>query len=478
MEVVLLGETSKEYMEKQAKIVATAAKLSRFNGDVLEVYENLTDDYEKNVEFIKRVIAMGHDSIIDHDYVVFALKNVSAVVEQTIIEQRFCSFTIKSRREVDFSKAGYYIPNFYNEDHQLLKDNESLQTLYKVEMNYLFDEYNKLIEMGVPVEDARYILPYSFYSNLIMGLDVHALKDLIIHLTKGKNSNISELKELGEKLYDIMKDRCEYIKDVVDHSKQENKDLVEEYLDRIMFGKKQAVVEDTFLDNPILLSATKNIDDTLFISAIMRVYGCSYERSLQLYETYFQGNSEVCFERKEQLIRLINKDKQELKNIQFSFQIPISLANLTHLTRHRTVQLLIPDFAPIRDLSRFKVPDSIIEAGYPIDALLQRHQGMYSEIKNANVRDEDLVYFYLSGNMFQVVANMDGKTLEHFARLRCCNKAQWEIRKIGNEMRNLVTDESSYYSKILGPTCEVEQTCHEGRECCGKIKKLLQKKNS
>ena len=477
MEVVLLGETSKEYIEKQAKIIASAGKLSRFDGDVLKIYENLTGNFEENIKFIKRVIKMGHDSITDHDYVVFALKDVSILVEQIIIEQRFSSFTIKSRREVDFSNVGYYVPDFHNQENQIVEMNQELQTIYKKHMNMLFSEYHNLTEQGIKVEDARYILPYSFHSNIIMGLDAHSLKDLIISLTKGKNSNITELRELGEKLYDIMKDRASYIQDAIDQSKQKNKDAVEEFLNQIMFDRYQWL-QDEHLDTTLLLSSTKKIDETIFISAIMKTFGYSYEKSFELYQTYLNGNEKSRKELKSKLMKLILKEQEALKNINFSFQIPISLANLTHLTRHRTVELLIPDFVPIKDLKRYKAPKSIINSGYHLEKIFEQNQELYNMFKNIGVRDEDLVYFYLSGNMLNVVANMDGKTLSHILRLRCCNKAQWEIRNIANEMRSLVTDESKYFSNILGPACETEGICYEGKESCGKIKKLICKSNN
>lgn len=477
MEVVLLGETSKEYIEKQAKIIASAGKLSRFDGDVLKIYENLTGNFEENIKFIKRVIKMGHDSITDHDYVVFALKDVSILVEQIIIEQRFSSFTIKSRREVDFSNVGYYVPDFHNQENQIVEMNQELQTIYKKHMNMLFSEYHNLTEQGIKVEDARYILPYSFHSNIIMGLDAHSLKDLIISLTKGKNSNITELRELGEKLYDIMKDRASYIQDAIDQSKQKNKDAVEEFLNQIMFDRYQWL-QDEHSDTTLLLSSTKKIDETIFISAIMKTFGYSYEKSFELYQTYLNGNEKSRKELKSKLMKLILKEQEALKNINFSFQIPISLANLTHLTRHRTVELLIPDFVPIKDLKRYKAPKSIINSGYHLEKIFEQNQELYNMFKNIGVRDEDLVYFYLSGNMLNVVANMDGKTLSHILRLRCCNKAQWEIRNIANEMRSLVTDESKYFSNILGPTCETEGICYEGKESCGKIKKLICKSNN
>lgn len=99
--IKLLGGCEKEELEKRIQNVASAGKLSRYPGNVLEVLETC-NDYEKNLKLIKRIIKMGHKSIIEHDYLVFALCDVTPIVEQTIIGYRLTSFTIKSRREVDF----------------------------------------------------------------------------------------------------------------------------------------------------------------------------------------------------------------------------------------------------------------------------------------------------------------------------------------------------------------------------------------
>ena len=115
-------------VERRFEIVYTAGRLSRNKGnvfDVLGISEN--NSFDKNLSFIKRVIKMGHDSITDNDYLVFALQDVSIVVEQTIIAERYSSFTIKSRREVDFSKVGYYVPNFHDINGNLLANNEEIR---------------------------------------------------------------------------------------------------------------------------------------------------------------------------------------------------------------------------------------------------------------------------------------------------------------------------------------------------------------
>ena len=97
---------------------------------------------------------------------------------------------------------------------------------------------------------------------------------------------------------------------------------------------------------------------------------------------------------------------------------------------------------------------------------------MFNKFKNEyHVREEDLVHFILSGNMTNVVTNINGKSLQHILGLRTCNKTQWETREWALNVRRIISelDDCKYYSQILGPTCETQGICNEGKECCGKI---------
>ena len=111
MNVVLLGSNTKEEIENNLRIVASAGALSRSEGTVMDVYES-KNDYQKNLRLAKAVVGYGHRSISEHDYLVFALENVTPVIEQTLIEDWLTSFTIKSRRNVDFRNVGFYVPDF------------------------------------------------------------------------------------------------------------------------------------------------------------------------------------------------------------------------------------------------------------------------------------------------------------------------------------------------------------------------------
>lgn len=458
-----------EEMERKRRtdITATAGRLSRYPGSVFDILNTIESrSFEKNVAFVENVTDMGHDSITDHPYLVFALQDVSIVIEQTIIAERFCSFTIKSRREVDFSKVGHYTNDFHLNDGSISPYNEELKHIYNNHMKNLFDKYADFVDMGLPKEDARFVLPYSYNSNIIMGIDAHILKDMIISFTKGPLSKIQEIKEFGENLYNIALKEVPFIIKQIDNHEYQPTDLVDEYL--------RSKIDDlsyNVLEEPKLLTSSHDIDRTILVSAIMRRFQFDSKKANEVYDELCENNPDF----KEELMRKIafEGDKLELTQVSFEFQLALSFAILTHLTRHRTHHIMIPPFAPNVDLLQYKIPPKIkalCENEYR--DIYEYNKTLYDTFKNDyNIREEDLIYFTLSGNMINVLTNMDGKTLEHILALRECNKAQWETRDMANGFHKEIATlkDAEAFNKILGPSCETQRICKEKKESCGKL---------
>lgn len=455
---------------RKSEIVASAGRLSRFAGDVLQILElSESKTLDQNVKFASIVTGMGHESIADHDYCVFAIKDVSPIVEQTIIEERYSSFTIKSRREVNFSNVGFYVPDFHDKDGNLIPNNENVKEEYIKYMKSVFSKYQELIDMGVPIEDARFILPYSYNSNIIMGMDAHSVKNLIIKLTKTKYSRIQELREFGEKLYNIAKEYMPYLIESIDKYKETNKDLVEDLLDNNLQKTNYQV-----LDKPKLLNKPEEVDKRICIAAIMRRFQYDYNTAEKLLDDALKTDNDFM----NKLIKTIafEGDSLELTQVNFDFQIPLSLAILTHLTRHRTHNIMTPDFAPNIDLAQYKTPPTIKRiCNDNYNEIFRNNINMYNHFKNDyKIRDEDLVYFAMSGNTTNSITNMDGKTLKHILALRECNKAQWETRNMAYGLHREIDkiEGAEIFSSILGASCTTQGICNEGRECCGKVYKL------
>lgn len=468
MKIELIGGYEKNELEVRIQKVAAAGKLSRFPGNVFEVLDSC-NDYEKNLKLVKRIIGMGHKSIIEHDYLVFALCDVTPIVEQTIIGNRLTSFTIKSRREVDFRNAGFYVPEFRNKDLTLHEKNEELKEKYVTHMKYLFNTYGDIADAGINVEDARFILPYSFHANIIMGLNARELEKMIIYLTHGPVSKIAELKEFGENLYTLVKDYAPYLVDGIESVKDDSNNPFE-YMESLIERPEIKII-----DKPNLISYTPNADDVILKSSIMYHFQCSEKEAENLLKVASENDSD--YRAKCMNIILHKEERRELEQVSFTFQIPISLSILTHLTRHRMHSLLVPEFLPMWNMNNYVIPATIKAVPELEKAFITAHDEnikVFEEFKNAGIAKEDLIYFYLGCQMLNVTTTMNGRTLQWILRLRCCNKAQWQIRAIAKEIAKQVQEVAPLLGKGLGSTCMTDLVCYEGKECCGLVDKLIE----
>jgi thymidylate synthase (FAD) len=67
----------------------------------------------------------------------------------------------------------------------------------------------------------------------------------------------------------------------------------------------------------------------------------------------------------------------------------------------------------------------------------------------------------------KIVVTMNARELRHFFQVRCCNRAQWEIRDLAWQMRAMVVELAPNLFARSGPGC-LYGTCPEGKMTCGK----------
>lgn len=71
----------------------------------------------------------------------------------------------------------------------------------------------------------------------------------------------------------------------------------------------------------------------------------------------------------------------------------------------------------------------------------------------------------------KIMVSMNARELLHFFRQRCCNRAQWEIRHMAEEMLKLARKAAPTIFQKAGPGC-LYSPCPEGEYSCGKIKEV------
>ena len=74
----------------------------------------------------------------------------------------------------------------------------------------------------------------------------------------------------------------------------------------------------------------------------------------------------------------------------------------------------------------------------------------------------------------KMVVTMNARSLHNFFRHRCCNRAQWEIQDVANQMLALVKEVAPNLFKNAGPAC-LTGPCPEGKMTCGQIREMRER---
>lgn len=466
-----MGETNMEskaiiigHTEKPDRITSSSARISTTSGDSQYIFENSIDK-EKNSSLIKKVLSSGHKSIIEHIYFNLAFVNVSAYVEQFMLEFRLASFTVKSRRYVNFTKMGYVIPDFIDMEGNKLDNSEYLRQRYIDHMDYLFNEYGSFVDAGIPKEDARFLLPYSYKSNFYCTVNARELSNVIYSMVLGRGKKNIELHTIGLDLQRQAKEICPFIFEdlslLQDGTENKYEQLIKHFESEELSNYPQI---DT--NNGVeLLSYTEEPELAVARAALIQYTNIRTDAI----ELKLKDRTVVS-----EIIKTImsNRRPRELEQINLTFRINnVSLAVITHLTRHRIQSIIIPPFQDVCKFDRFLIPDTVKARKDLLDRYMDayaRTRELYDYYCSIGMSKYETVYLFLSGNVLDVTTTMNARELAAFVSLRSCNRTQLETRLIAIQMLNLAREVSPEIFNYFGPRCFIQGKCPEGRMTCGK----------
>lgn len=107
------------------------------------------------------------------------------------------------------------------------------------------------------------------------------------------------------------------------------------------------------------------------------------------------------------------------------------------------------------------------EAREKVMQYISEGEKLYAELTEDDVPAEDARFVLSNATETGLVMTMNGRELLHFLSLRCCNRAQWEVRALAIEMLKLLRSVMPNLFETAGPGC-VTGSCPEGRMTCGK----------
>ena len=160
MNVKLIGFTP-----NPEKLPALAAKLTHSKSKPEEL-NNSSDKELKNI--LRHVMNLGHTSVIEHTSFSFAISDVSRSLTHQLVRHRIASYAQQSQRYVNLNEPNYVTP-------PKIAKNKQMKKAYDETMNNIWREYNKLLDLGIPAEDSRYILPNATCTNIIVTMNARSL---------------------------------------------------------------------------------------------------------------------------------------------------------------------------------------------------------------------------------------------------------------------------------------------------------------
>jgi thymidylate synthase (FAD) len=161
-----------------------------------------------------------------------------------------------------------------------------------------------------------------------------------------------------------------------------------------------------------------------------------------------------------------------LEHASFTFGIEgISRVTSHQLVRHRIASFSQQSQRYVSHAEHFTsiMPDSIAEntdARQIFAFMSETVHKAYSQLVDMGIPPEDARYILPNATETKLIMTMNARELQHFFALRCCQRAQWEIREMAVEMLRLVKKVAPVIFREAGPGC-VGAPCPEGQFCCG-----------
>lgn len=161
-----------------------------------------------------------------------------------------------------------------------------------------------------------------------------------------------------------------------------------------------------------------------------------------------------------------------IEHANFTFSIEGVSRVCTHqLVRHRLASYSQQSqrYVKFEEGAGYVTPPGLKGDGLKLfEEAMKKAEESYKGLLDAGVKAEDARFALPNASYTNITVTMNARELVHFFRLRCCTRAQWEIREVANEMLKQVKAVAPVIFEKAGASCDFYGFCPEGEFCCGK----------
>jgi len=174
-----------DYMEEYVGDTPFEEMMASVEGDTLA---------ERKETLIHHLLAHGHFGPLEHPHATFAVEGVSRSCMAQITRHRHVSFDVQSMRYVSFDEVDpadvregemVVVPPSATDPDWVGRNQktgavdeetaEQREQVFRDTIEAAFESYQELLDLGMPPEDARYVLPIGSKTNIVMSMNARML---------------------------------------------------------------------------------------------------------------------------------------------------------------------------------------------------------------------------------------------------------------------------------------------------------------
>lgn len=158
-----------------------------------------------------------------------------------------------------------------------------------------------------------------------------------------------------------------------------------------------------------------------------------------------------------------------IEHASFTFSIEGVSRAMTHqLVRHRIASYTQQSqrYVAYDTLKDYVTPPSIandVDAKAKYNETLKTVSEAYQNLLKRGIPKEDARFILPNAAKTNIIVTMNARELRHFFNLRCCARAQWELREAATEMLKQARKATPALFETAGPTCVELGYCSEGK---------------
>ena len=388
-------------------------------------------------------------------------------IQSTLLCELKDSYVQQSQRYVSMSEEAYQLPNLAEEDEK--KAHSLLNQAFKLyeKMSQLKDGDFKgrpkveNYKYGIPIEDARYILPLATKTNISIAMSGNKLYDLFALICSEKYASL--FAEMRKEIIDLLPSCIvNLLPTDVDPSSNQNlvKKLYQQDLDLLSPE-----------ENMILLDSFDNLDLKVGLGAATSTSANVPSQKLEFWGT------EAVDKAKKLTERVLGYGHESIaEQARTTFAMMCSMVTYHQQIRHRLSKNHRESLSELISTPRSPlIPPTIKGSQFENEFLdlITKIKKFRSDIY-CEYSLEKALPFLLNCDQIKLIISTNARIDQEMLSERICMNAQWEIRKLSTkklaELRKL---SSVLYEKAL-PSC-IYSKCKEGKLSCGRQEEMREK---